>query len=120
MHSAALLGKLTAADPSALPAAKVLHMATLGGARAIGLDHLIGSITPGKQADLIAVDLSSPATQPLYNPQSQLVYACTGGEVTHSWVDGQMLVRERQLTTLDVDDCIARARAWGQKIAASA
>jgi 5-methylthioadenosine/S-adenosylhomocysteine deaminase len=116
MHSAALLGKLTAADPSALPAEQILAMATLGGAQALGLDHLIGSISPGKRADLIAVDLSSPSLQPLYNPLSQLVYACSGGEVTHSWVNGQMLLRDRRLTTLDLQDCVARARAWGEKI----
>jgi 5-methylthioadenosine/S-adenosylhomocysteine deaminase len=94
-------------------------MATLGGAIALGLDHEIGSIKVGKQADLIAIDLSTPATQPLYNPVSQVVYACTGSEVTHSWVAGQALLRGRQLLTLDLDDTLRRAKRWGEKISAT-
>lgn len=116
MHTAALLAKLTANDPTVLPAQQVLHMATLGAAKALGLDKEIGSIAPGKQADLIAVDLSAPATQPLYNPLSQIVYACTGGEVTHSWVAGEALMRDRKLLTIDLDDTLARAKHWRQKI----
>ncbi|WOJ98451.1 TRZ/ATZ family hydrolase [Congregibacter brevis] len=116
MHTAALLAKLTASDPTVMPALQVLHMATLGAAKALGLDQEIGSIAPGKQADLIAVDLSAPATQPLYNPLSQIVYACTGGEVTHSWVAGDALMRDRKLLTIDLDDTLARAKHWKQKI----
>ena len=78
MHSAALLAKLSSGDPTVMPAGRALYMATMGGAMALGLDQEIGSIKPGKQADLIAIDLSAPATQPLYNPLSQLVYACIG------------------------------------------
>lgn len=117
MHSAALLAKLHAGDPTVLPAARVLEMATLGGARALGLESEIGSVVVGKLADLIAVDLSGPSTQPLYNPLSQLVYACNGSQVTHSWVGGEALLRERRLSTLDLGDTLDRARYWGQKIA---
>ncbi|WP_439105906.1 TRZ/ATZ family hydrolase [Congregibacter sp.] len=116
MHSAALLAKLSSGDPTVMPAHRALHMATLGGARALGLEQDIGSITPGKQADLIAVDLSAPATQPLYNPLSQIVYACTGGEVTHSWVAGEALLQDRKLLTIDLDETLSRAKHWGQKI----
>jgi 5-methylthioadenosine/S-adenosylhomocysteine deaminase len=116
MHSAALLAKLRERDAAALPAAKALEMATLGGARALGLEGRIGSLVPGKQADVIAVDLARPSLQPLYNPISQLVYAASGAEVTHSWVAGRCLLRERRLTTLDLDDLLARSAAWAEKI----
>jgi 5-methylthioadenosine/S-adenosylhomocysteine deaminase len=116
MHSAALLAKLREGDATALPAPAALEMATLGGARALGLDGDIGSLVPGKQADMIAVDLSGPATQPLYNPLSQLVYAVSGSEVTHSWVAGRCLLSDRQLTTLDLDHILQRAATWGERI----
>jgi 5-methylthioadenosine/S-adenosylhomocysteine deaminase len=116
MHTAALLAKLREDDATALPAQTVLEMATLGGARALGLEAQIGSLVPGKDADMIAVDLSGPATQPLYNPLSQLVYAASGSEVTHSWVAGQPLLVGRRLTTLDLDDILQRAATWGEKI----
>lgn len=118
MHSAALLAKLSSGDPTVMPAERALQMATLGSAKALGLEQEIGSIAPGKQADLIAVDLSAPSTQPLYNPLSQIVYACTGSEVTHSWVAGKALLRDRKLLTLDIDDTLARAQRWGEKIRA--
>ena len=117
MHSAALLAKLHGGDPAALPASRVLEMATLGGARALGLDALIGSIEVGKAADLVAVDLSSPELQPVYNPISQLVYACNGSQVTHSWVDGELLLEHRQLLTLDSQTLQQRCRHWQQRIA---
>jgi len=116
MHTAALLAKLTTEDPTTLPAAEVLHLATLGGARALGLDEEIGSLVPGKAADLIAVDLSGPATQPLYNPLSQLVYACSGHEVTHTWVAGEALLHNGRLTTLDLADTLDRAAQWRTRI----
>jgi len=116
MHSAALLAKLHGGDPRALPAMDVLHMATLGGARALGLDADIGSLEAGKAADMIAVDLSEPHTQPVYNAVSQLVYASNGSEVTHSWVAGQTLLRERRLVTLDRADALSRAGYWAERI----
>jgi len=84
MQAAALLAKLQTGDATALPASEALAMATINGARALGMAELIGSLEVGKQADLIAVDLSGPETQPLYNPLSQLVYASNGSQVTHS------------------------------------
>ena len=114
MHSAALLAKHRDEDPTALPAAATLGLATLGGARALGMDDRIGSIAAGKQADLIAVNLAGPATQPLYHPLSQLVYACNGSEVTHVWVGGEALVVERRLTRIDLNDTLARAAAWAR------
>ncbi|MFN2328123.1 MAG: TRZ/ATZ family hydrolase [Chromatocurvus sp.] len=118
MRSAALLSKLVNGDPSSLPAAQVLTMATLGGARALGLDERIGSLLPGKEADMIAVDLSGSATQPVYNPLSQLVYACVGSEVTHSWVAGRSLLRDNVLTTIDESAALRRAAQWRDIITA--
>jgi len=117
MHTAALLAKLVSEDATALPASDVLAMATLNGARALGLDHLIGSVEVGKRADLIAVDLSGPETQPLYNPLSQLAYACNGSQVTHSWVDGHALMSDRGLTTLNENAILERAAHWQARIA---
>lgn len=112
MRAAALLGKLVNGDPSSLPAVQVLTMATLGGARALGLDERIGSLLPGKEADMIAVDLSGSNTQPVYNPLSQLVYTCTGSEVTHSWVAGRLLLRDNDLTSIDESAALRRAAHW--------
>lgn len=116
MHSTALLAKVSRSDPTLMPAPQVLEMATLGGARALGLDAHIGTISVGKQADLIAVDLSGPAMQPLYNPISQIVYAANGSEVTHAWVRGRELLRDRNLTTINLKETLAEANAWGNRI----
>ncbi|HKK23447.1 MAG TPA: TRZ/ATZ family hydrolase [Pseudohaliea sp.] len=119
MHSAALLAKLTSGDASALPAARTLTLATLGGARALGLEQHIGSIEAGKQADLIAVDLGGAAQQPVYNPLSTLVYACTGSEVSHSWVAGRPLLAEREPVHLDRRAILSRAEDWRARIQGS-
>jgi len=116
MQSAALLAKLHTGDATRLPAAEALAMATINGARALGLEEQIGSLEVGKQADLIAVDLSGPETQPLYNPLSQLVYACNGSQVTHSWVAGVALMTQRELTHIDLGAVQAQAQAWRDRI----
>jgi 5-methylthioadenosine/S-adenosylhomocysteine deaminase len=116
MQSAALLAKLLSGDATALPASEALAMATINGARALGLEERIGSLEVGKQADLIAVDLGGPETQPLYNPISQLVYACNGSQVSHSWIAGQPVLEARELTRIDLPSLGARARSWQQKI----
>ena len=116
MQSAALLAKLVSEDATALPASDALAMATINGARALGLEDRIGSLEVGKQADLIAVDLGGPETQPLYNPVSQLVYACNGSQVSHSWIAGQPVLQARALTRIDLPALTARARSWQQKI----
>ena len=116
MRSAALLAKQSDASAESLPAAMTLRMATLGGAEALGIDDLVGSIEPGKQADLLAVNLNSPHTQPVFDPVSQIVYACNGSEVSHLWVDGQALVRDKLLLSLALNECLLRAQAWGRTI----
>jgi len=116
VQTAALLAKLAAGDATALPAAQALAMATINGARALGLEADIGSLEVGKTADLIAVDLSQPETQPLYNPLSQLVYAANASQVTHSWVAGVTLMEGRQLTRIDLPALAVRTRGWQQRI----
>ena len=116
MHSAALLAKAVAGDASALPAEAVLRMATLNGARALGLEQEIGSLEVGKSADLIAVDLGALETQPIYHPVSQLVYAAGREQVTDVWVAGRQLLKERELTTIDTHAVLERAAEWQQRL----
>jgi len=97
MRTAALLAKAVARDAQALPAHAALHAATLGGARALGLGARVGSIEPGKRADLVAVALRGPELAPCYDPVSQLVYAAGREHVTHVWVDGELRVRDGDL-----------------------
>ena len=118
LRTAALLGKGVAGDASVLPAARVLRMATLNGAQALGLAGETGSLQPGKAADIVAVDLSHPETEPMYNPLSQLVYATGRHQVSDVWVAGQRLLADRQLTTLDLAEALQQAREWGTKIRA--
>jgi 5-methylthioadenosine/S-adenosylhomocysteine deaminase len=120
MQSAALLAKLHSRDATALPAADALAMATINGARAMGQEDRIGSLEVGKQADLIAVDLSGPETQPLYHPLSQLVYACNGSQVSHSWVAGEALMADRELARIDLQALTKHITKWQQKIAHTA
>ncbi len=116
MQAAALLAKLHSADATTLPAAQALTMATLGGARAMGIDDEVGSLESGKQADIIAVDLSQPETQPLYNPISQLVYACNGSQVTHTWIAGEAIMMERRLQRSDPAELARRVSDWQHRI----
>ncbi len=116
MRTAALLAKGVAQNATALPAAAALRMATLNGARALGLDALIGSIKTGKAADLVAIDLSATPTQPLYDPISQIVYAAGREQVTDVWVNGRRLVHDRNLTSLDEAAVHEKAARWHAKI----
>jgi 5-methylthioadenosine/S-adenosylhomocysteine deaminase len=118
MRTAALLAKAVADDASALPAQAALHMATLGGARALGLDEEIGSLVEGKSADFIAVDLQHPATQPVYHVLSQLVYAATREQVSEVYVAGRALLSRGRLSTLDENAVLAQAAVWRQRIGA--
>ncbi len=119
MQSAALLAKLNSGDATALPAKEALAMATIRGARALGIDERVGSIEVGKAADVIAVDLSGPETQPLHNLLSQLVYACNGSQVTHSWINGQMVLDDRRLTQINAAALTARIENWRQRLQSS-
>jgi 5-methylthioadenosine/S-adenosylhomocysteine deaminase len=119
LKTAGLLAKLASGDAAAAPAPALLHMATLGGARALGLDDDIGSLVPGKAADLVALDLSAPHCQPVYDPISQLIYAAGRDAVSDVWVAGRQLLRDGRFTALDVDAILARAADWGERIAAA-
>jgi 5-methylthioadenosine/S-adenosylhomocysteine deaminase len=116
LRTAALLAKGVAREATAVPAATALAMATLHGARALGLDHKIGSLKPGKAADLVAIDLSNLASQPVYDPISQIVYTATRDQVTDVWVSGKRLLHSRRLTTLDEAALRQGAQAWRDKI----
>lgn len=115
-RTAALLAKAVAGSATALDAHRALRMATLNGARALGLESRIGSLEVGKAADLVAFDLTGLAQQPVYDPVSQLIYASGRDCVRHVWVAGKPLLEDRQLTRLDGDRIAAEARAWGERI----
>ncbi|MFA5982463.1 MAG: TRZ/ATZ family hydrolase [Methylococcaceae bacterium] len=112
MRTAALLAKAVANDASAIPAATALRMATLNGAKAMGLDSQIGSLTTGKFADVIAIDLDQPETQPIYDPISQIVYAASRQQVTDVWVAGKRLLKQRNLTTIDLSQLKIKINEW--------
>jgi 5-methylthioadenosine/S-adenosylhomocysteine deaminase len=116
LRTAALLGKGASGDPTALPAHAALRMATLAGASALGLEKRIGSIEPGKQADLAAVRLAGVELSPTYDPVSQLVYAAGREHVTHVWVNGEPRVRDRKLCSVDADELELKAAHWRDRI----
>ncbi len=116
MQLAALLAKGVHGTATALPAHQALTMATLNGARALGLDDRIGSLLPGKAADLIAIDLSAIASEPVYDPVSQVVYAAARDQITDVWVAGRPLLKNRDLITLDESAVRGRAHEWRDKI----
>ena len=109
MRTASLIAKGINHNPTHIPAATALAMATINGAAALGLDHAIGSLEIGKQADIIAIDLSKGWQQPQLNPLSYLVYSANANMVSHTWVAGQALLDDYRLTTLDIEAIKARA-----------
>lgn len=120
MRTAALLAKAASGRSTSVPASQALAMATIGAARALGLESQIGSITSGKWADLTAVDLGGLELVPCYHPMSHLVYTAAREQVTHVWVSGQAVLEDRRLVTLDAAELAARAAFWQQRIAAQA
>lgn len=116
MRTAALLAKAVSGDAQAVPAAVALEMATLNGARALGLSHKIGSITPGKRADLTAVRLAGPGFTPCFDPLSMLVYCAGRDQVTDVWVDGQRQVIDGVLQNTLFQDVDARAKLWQNQL----
>lgn len=116
-RTAAMLAKAVAGDAAALPAEQALHMATLNGAKALGLAEDTGSIEPGKWADLTAVDLDAPATLPVFNPVSQLVYAASRDQVSDVWVAGRRRVQDHRLVDIDLDALRRQTATWQRKIA---
>lgn len=116
MRTAAMLAKGSSGNASACNARQSIEMATINGARALGMADRIGSIEVGKCADLIAINLASLNTQPLYDPVAQIVYAAASRQVSHVWIDGVAQLRDFELHNLDSDEIIARATSWARKI----
>jgi 5-methylthioadenosine/S-adenosylhomocysteine deaminase len=119
MRQAAFLAKLATRDPTAVPAQTALDMATLGGARALGMERLIGSIERGKRADLIAVSTSAARQTPMYEPVSHLVYVTRGDDVRTTIVNGRVLMENRNVRTLNREQVIADANALAPKVRAA-
>lgn len=110
MDLAAKIHKVTLLDPTVMSAETVVKMATIDGARVLGMDHLIGSIEAGKQADIIVLDMNQPHLTPLYNPYSQLVYAARGSDVKTSVINGKIVMENRQLLTIDLQAVMNNVR----------
>jgi 5-methylthioadenosine/S-adenosylhomocysteine deaminase len=116
LRTAALLAKGVSGDPCSVDAFTALRMATINGARALGIDEVTGSLEVGKAADVIAIDMESIETQPLFEPVSQIVYACGRQHVSDVWVAGRQLLHERNLTGMDETELVKMAREWGMKL----
>src|SRR3954463_11327643 len=119
MRQAAFLAKLQTGDPRAVPARKALEMATIDGARALGMDRDIGSLEAGKRADVIAVSMTSPRQTPMYDPLSHLVYVTRGDDVRTTIVNGRVLSRDPKVLTLDEPRVLNEARALADKVKAA-
>ena len=116
MNSAAKLHKVNTLDPTVMPAETVLEMATMGGARVLGAENKIGSLEPGKKADLIVLDMNQPHLTPLYTIPSHMVYAARGADVVHSVINGNIVMQNRKLKTLDEKAILADMMSMGKQI----
>jgi len=116
MRQASFLAKLATRDPTAVPAATALELATIGGARALGMEKTIGSLEPGKRADLIAVSMRAARQTPLYDPVSHLVYVTRGDDVRTTIVNGKILMQDRRVLTLDEASVIADANRLAEGV----
>jgi len=119
MRSAALLGKITSMDAKAVTATTALRMATINGAKALGLDAITGSLEVNKAADITAINLNAIETQPLYNPISQIVYSASREQVTDVWVAGKQKLNKRQLTCVNEEQLLIEVKKWQQQINAT-
>jgi 5-methylthioadenosine/S-adenosylhomocysteine deaminase len=116
LRSAALLAKGITGDPRSLPARTAIAMATLNAARALGIDDITGSLKAGKEADLIAIDLGAPETQPVYDAVAQIVYSAGRSQVTDVWIAGRQVMKERELLTIDAEAAAERGAEWAEKL----
>jgi 5-methylthioadenosine/S-adenosylhomocysteine deaminase len=119
MRQTAFLHKLITGDPRALPAAEVLAMGTIEGARALQMEDRIGSLEPGKRADLLIVSMAGARQTPMYDPISHLVYVTRGSDVQTTIVNGKVLMRERKVLTLDEQAVIKEANEYAHKVRAA-
>ena len=116
MRTAALIAKGFSGDASAVPAREALKMATINGAKALGLEDKVGSIEIGKQADLIALNLKQLNTVPSYDIEADIVYNANSRQVTHAWVAGKLLLDCGRLTRIDEEQLIEQSTTWQCKI----
>jgi 5-methylthioadenosine/S-adenosylhomocysteine deaminase len=110
MDMAAKLHKINTLDTTVMDAVTVLRMATIEGARVLGIGHLVGSLEEGKKADIIIVDTNKPHLTPMYNPFSHLVYAARGNDVRHAIIAGCTVMENRKLMTINLREIMASAR----------
>ena len=120
MKAAALLQKVSALDPTAMTAPEVLRMATIDGARALGLDDVTGSLEAGKDADIVLLDGRTPSLAVIHDPYQAVLYTTSGREVSDVWVQGERVLQGGRLTRVDLDAVIDEARELGERIAAAA
>jgi len=116
MDTTAKVHKVMSLDPTVMNAETVCHMATMGGAKVLGMDQWIGSIETGKKADIIILDMNQPHLTPLYNYYSQLVYAARGADVKTSIINGRMVMKDRRLLTIDMDMAMKKARSIAAQV----
>ena len=116
MDMAAKLHKVKAMDPTLMDAVSVLRMATIEGAKALGIGEITGTLEEGKKADIIVVDINKPHLTPMYSPFSHLVYAARGNDVSHSIINGRLVMENRRLLTMDIEEVLAHAREKSMKV----
>src|SRR4029453_5648827 len=119
MRAASFLQKVATADPTAVSARAAVQMATVGGARALGMDKQIGSLEPGKRADVIIVSMSAARQTPMYDPLSHLLYVTRGDDVQTTIVNGKVLMRDRKVLTLDRAAVVRDAKKWAGSVSAA-
>jgi 5-methylthioadenosine/S-adenosylhomocysteine deaminase len=117
-RTAALLAKGYSGDPCVLNTFQALEMLTINAAKALGMSHRLGSVEVGKLADLCAIRMDTLQTTPMYDVVSNLIYAASSQQVSHVWVGGRMLLRDKQFLHMDVNDTIERAKYWARRITA--
>jgi len=119
MRAASFLQKVATSDPTAVSARAAVQMATIGGARALGMDKQTGSLEPGKKADVIIVSMSAARQTPMYDPLSHLVYVTRGDDVQTTIVNGKVLMRDRKVLTLDRAAVLRDAKKWASSVSAA-
>lgn len=116
MRLAALLIKGSTKSPESFSANEAIKMATINGAKALGLESIIGSIEKNKKADLVAIDLNSIENQPIYNPLTTFVYSSSRSDVSYVWIDGEIKLKDKKLVKIDEERIIQLAKKWQRKL----
>src|SRR4029077_17671364 len=119
MRAASFLQKVATSDPTTVSARAAVQLATIGGARALGMERQIGSLEPGKRADIIVVSMSAARQTPMYDPISHLVYVTRGDDVQTTIVNGKVLMRDRKMLTLNEPAILQEARSWSDRVRAA-